>query len=104
MAGNCSCGGAPLHQRIRELRGEGGKAHRRTRTGKVTGIHDHYEDASIARIDLEELGLKGSTAENKAATATLPSNRFAKQFTVEVPKAHTAGLRLGDRGRVHTAI
>lgn len=100
--GNCSCGGTPLHRRIRELRGEGG--HKKTRTGTVTGIHEHYDDKSVARIDLEELGLRGTKAENKAATATLPKSRFDKQFTVEVPKHHTAGLKLGDRVRVHTTI
>jgi len=98
------CDKDPLHERIREMRGDGKKSHRKTRTGKVTGIHEHYDDKSIARIDLEELGLRGTTAENKAATATLPSSRFDKQFTVEVPKHHTHGIKLGDRVRVHTTI
>lgn len=96
----------PLHQRIRELRGEGEKkGHRKTRTGKVTGIHEDYDDKSVARVDLQELGLKGTAEENGAATAVLKSpSKAARSFTVEVPKAHTAGLKLGDRVHVHTTI
>jgi hypothetical protein len=93
----------PLRDRIKQLRGP--RAHTKARTGKVTGIHEHYSDPSIARVDLEDqgLGLKGTKTEKKGATAS-PTSKYDKQFSVEVPKEHASNLALGDHVRVRTVI
>ena len=88
----------PLGDRIKQLRGERG--HKRTRTGTVKGIREHYERKDMARIELED---EHPPAKTKGATAKI-DNEFARSFDVEVPKAHTAGLKLGDRVHVHTTI
>lgn len=93
----------PLGDSIKRLRGE--PKHKKTRTGKVTGIHEHYSDPSIARVELEDqgLGLKGSKKANRAATAA-PTSKYDRQFSVEVPKEHAKGIALGDKVHVHTTI
>jgi hypothetical protein len=101
----------PLHERIRRLRGDGVSSKKR-RTGKVTGIREHYRDPSIAQLDLQDEdmggaetvgGRRGATKLSSAATAA-PTSKYDTQFSVEVPKKHVKGLRLGDRVHVHTMI
>jgi hypothetical protein len=91
----------PLHDRIRQLRGDGG--HRKTRTGKVVGVSEHYDRKDIARIELEDEA-KPPKLKTHTKGEIAPSPSYRRRFDVEVPKAQARDLALGDRVHVSTII
>ncbi len=90
----------PLRKRIARLREEG-PSHRRTRTGKIVSIRQHYDDKDMAQLELEDEA-QPKPAKNKKGMPMDVSYR--RSFDATVPKAHTAGLKLGDRVHVHTTV
>ncbi len=89
----------PLQERIRAFGRGDLPMHQATRTGKVVGIQEHYDDKDKARVDLEDEAPPTKKAKNGKVVDT-----FGRRFEAVVPKAHTAGIKLGDRVHVHTKI
>jgi hypothetical protein len=89
-----------LQQRIRAMRNG---AYTSSRTGKVCAIRDHYDKQNVACLELEDESpppkLKKAAGKGQAVDVS-----YRRRFDVEVPKADTHYLALGDRVRVKTTI
>ncbi len=91
----------PLQRRIRDF-GKGAPMHHTTRTGKLVGIREHYDDKNMAQMDLEDEAPPPKPKGKKGDA--VPSDTYRRRFEAVVPKQHTAGLKLGDRVHVHTRV
>jgi hypothetical protein len=91
-----------LQRRIRAMRGP--PAHKTTRTGIVKGVREHYSNKDLASIELEDEQAPPRRKRAKGSPTAVADDTYRRSFNVEVPKAHTKGMAIGDRVHVHTSI
>lgn len=90
-----------LQQAIRRMRGS--PTHKVTRTGIVKGVREHYSNKDMASVELEDEAAPPKPKRGKGDGPVVDEG-YRRRFDVEVPKAHTKGLGIGDRVSVHTMI
>jgi len=91
---------SPLRRRIAQLREP---VHKTTRTGKVVGIREHYDDKGLARVELED-EVQPKPKKGPDGKAQPSSLDYMRTFDATVPKTHAQGIAIGDRVHVRTTV